>query len=473
MSLSILLVNPPTPGARKFTRNIGCAAESKGSYLLKSVDFLTLSGGLSSIGHVKLLDFVSKNASKEACLDQICQEAPNIIVMSMIDVIFDNDLEFLKELYDKNLDSRIYVLGDAFIETQNVSQVERYVEGIIAEPFLLNPLELKVHQKGFPIEGLRHEKSFARNNKGPQQRELDVPRHELFDDLFYQWPFAKHSRYTCITTVWGCPYSCSYCTAARFPVHYRPYTNVIEEMEYVSSLGFKEVYITDLSFGLPYDNVMNLLQEMVKKKYGFSWSTYFHPQQYRPELLDLMYKAGCHTIITGVETSDEDILKGYGRSSTHKKTVELLQHAHRLGIEVCGDFLIGLKEQSERELIRNIDFAIELNLDYASFNLVAPLPGTSLREEAVKKGVVNNIGHGVDSLGTSEILSLGGVPSSQLWKIRNRSLVKFYLRPSYILRKLFSRGSFFRVWLQGVNFITMFTKALKIRRSNAKRKGQA
>lgn len=459
MSLSIVFVNPPTPKKRRFTRNIGCAAESKGSYLLKSLDFLTLSGPLSLIGDVQSLDFVSKPLEWTECIQSVVGKKPDILVVSMIDVIFENDLNFLKDLRSHLTSQRIYVLGDAFIEPVNAAAVQELVDGIIIEPFILNPHELLKHEKGQDLPGLRNTNSYKTKNKQPLKVEIAVPRHDLFDDLYYRWPFAKHARYTCVTTVWGCPYACSYCTAAKFPVHYRDYQNVIQEMDTIKNLGFKEIYITDFSFGLPLNNTIALLEEMIQRKYHFTWSTYFHPLQYNPELLELMAKAGCHTLITGIETSDEKILKAYGRVPSHQKTEQLVEHAHQLKMEVCGDFMIGLKEQDQDELKRNIELSLALKLDYASFNLVAPLPGTVLREAAVQAGAISGHGHGFDSLGNTDILSFGKISSARLRKTRNEALFRFYLRPNFIFSKLFSRGSVFRVWQQGMNFLSMFFKA--------------
>jgi radical SAM superfamily enzyme YgiQ (UPF0313 family) len=227
----------------------------------------------------------------------------------------------------------------------------------------------------------------------------------------------------------------------------------------LKSLKFRELYITDLSFGLPLSNVTSLLSEM--KRFNFSWSSYFHPNQFSEKLIDLMSEAGCHTIIVGVETSNVEILKEYQRNTSHDTTKQLIKYCHKKGIEVCGDFLLGLSQQDKHEMTNNIALAKELKLDYASFNLVAPLPGTVIREEAIKKDIITNTFHEYDSLGNSNILSLGKVPSNELNKIRNKSLVQFYMIPRFLISKIFSRGSLGKFMIQSNNFLRMFLKAFK------------
>lgn len=96
---------------------------------------------------------------------------------------------------------------------------------------------------------------------------------------------------------------------SKFPNYYRSYDEIIEEMKEVASLGIREIYMGDRSFGLPLMNVMKLLQGMIDQRFNFSWSTYFHPNQYTPELLQKMKESGCHTIIVGIENSDQSTLK--------------------------------------------------------------------------------------------------------------------------------------------------------------------
>jgi radical SAM superfamily enzyme YgiQ (UPF0313 family) len=456
----VLLINPPTPNNRKFTRNIGCAAESKGSYLLKPVDFILISGILSKHADVSFWDYVSSKRPDISSLESDLKKyKPSIIIVAMIDAIFENDLSFLKNLKEVSGNSSVYCLGDAFIENKNVELVLPYINGIIANPFLLNPEDFINEHEINTNPGLYNHNSFKLGNKKPVMVEFPPPLHHLFDDEFYKWPFAKHTRYACLTTVWGCPYSCRYCTAARFPFHYRSYKNIIQELEVLKDLKFRELYITDLSFGLPLSNITSLLNEM--KKFNFSWSSYFHPNQFSESLVDLMSEAGCHTVIIGVETSNIEILKEYQRNVSHDTTRKLVAYCHKKGIEVCGDFLLGLSQQDKQEMTDNITLAKDLKLDYASFNLVAPLPGTVIREEATKKDIITDSFHEYDSLGGSNILSLGSVASEELSKIRNRSLINFYMRPRFLLSKIISRGSFSKFMIQSNNFIKMFLKAFR------------
>ncbi len=453
-----LLINPPTPKGRKFTRNISCAAESKGNYLLKPLDFTILSGILKQKYQVKFLDLVSKPMTMASTVEKIKSLKPSFVIIAIIDTIFKNDLNFLIKLKDELPELEIYVLGDAFIEDKNCEKVAPYTRGIIAEPFKVQVEDFQFLRSNRP--GFRDPETYKKISKVPTELEIPTPMHELFDDKFYRWPFSKESRYATVTTVWGCPYSCSYCTASNFPVHIRSVENVINELKYIKNLKFKELYITDLSFGLPLKRTITLLDEIIKLQFNFSWSTYFHPLQFNKKLLSKMKEAGCHTIIIGIETTNADILKKYSRNQNLTKIKELINFCHSINIKVCGDFLIGLKEQNKDEVLMNIETSISLKLDYASFNIVAPLPGTVIKKEAQSLAISSDSGVYYDSLGREGIIELQNWKKEDILMLRNSSIKKFYLRPLFLLKSVLKAGNIKSIRYQALEFLHLIRKTI-------------
>lgn len=463
----ITFVNPPTPQGRKFTRNIGCASESKGGYLLLCIDFVILSGVLRNHFDISFVDCVGEQLSQKDALDKITQIKPDIIICALIDAIFENDFQFLSHLTTSYQSAKFYVLGDAFIEEDNVKLVSPLVKGIITTPFLLNPDEFLQHSlqdTKEAIQGLRKQDEYQNFTKSPQQAQFPTPKYELFLNDFYQWPFARHPAYLTVSTTWGCPFSCSYCTASSFPFHYREASKVVEDFSYIKKLGVKEVYITDLSFGYPKENTVDFLKQLIEKKLNMSWSTYFHPSRFEPEFMDLMKKAGCHTITIGVETKDLSILKKYGRHLNDDTIKNLISYCKKIGIEVCGDFIIGFKEQNQTEIEESVKYAKELKLDYASFNLLSPLPGSTIRKEAQQRGLIKQVNQGFDSLGQGGILVLGDISEENLRQLRNKAVKSFYLRPHFLLKKVMKIKSFDHFMLQFNEFISLFAKVFKAKK---------
>ena len=160
------------------------------------------------------------------------------------------------------------------------------------------------------------------------------------------------------------------------------------------------------------------------------------PSLYSEELFDALKAAGCHTIIIGIDTYNVHLLKKYKRFVTRDKVEQLTSYADKLDINVCADFIFGLENETEVDLLKTIDYSLRLPLDFASFNIATPLPGSSIREKAIEDGRLKLGDESFDTLGDKEVLGNGLVSSKRLLQIKNIAVLKFYLRPSYLWRRL-------------------------------------
>ncbi len=429
--MSIAFVNPPLDQYRKIMRNFDCATESKANYLYQPYDFLLMSARVPADCPFELFDAIAARWSTEETLKKILSFNPQIIVLAMANTSWDEDFLFLKTLQKKLSDTKILVFGDLFFEAYFKEQVKPYVDSILANPVFINFSELLQNrgdwQEAPPLLPL----------KKPHQFELGLPKHDKFIHSQYRWPFARHYKYTTVFTAWGCPYSCDYCIMSQFPNYWREANDILLELDTIKTLGFKEIYIGDRSFGLPYQNILTLLDGMIERNYQFSWSTYFHPNQYTPELLEKMKMSGCHTLIIGIESHDLLLLKKHGRHVTANNLEKLISHAEHLGIDVCGDFIIGLPGESKASILETINYAKQLKLDYASFNIAAPLPGTSIRKAAIENGSFSNSESShYDSLGKHHVIGNDLLSSVEIQKLKKQAIRQFYLSPSFLIRRI-------------------------------------
>lgn len=460
MTASVVFLNPPVSGKRKLMRNFDCASESKGNYLYQPYDFLLLSAKIPKSWKLIFLDAVAEHYNTQDLISKCESNNPLVIVIAMADANWNKDLEFLKRIKKLFADKYILVFGDSFFEQSAIDIVRPYVSGVID-----NPLDVDFSEYADPglksteLSGIKSFSKLEKVSKKPKSRLLGLPRHESFVSKSYRWPFAEFKRYTTVFTAWGCPYSCSYCIMAKFPNLYRPVNDVIEELDYVHELGYKEIYIGDRSFGLPKKNVESILLAMIQKKYNFRWSSYFHPNQYDPKTLELMKESGCHTLIIGIESKKFDHLKNFSRTIRHDDFYNLLNHSKRLGIKICGDFLIGLPGESYDDVIETIKFSCKIPIDYASFNIVAPLSGSSIRSEAIKEGKLNENDRHFDSLGAERVLASDKLSSRELLFLRNYAVKRFYLRPTYLFKRLITIKSFEQFFIQFQEMLQLFKKS--------------
>jgi anaerobic magnesium-protoporphyrin IX monomethyl ester cyclase len=438
----VSFVNPPIRPYKKIMRDFDCAGESKGNYLYQPYDFLLMSAFVPDDWDFDFFDAVAEECEFELFFKKIKDRNPQVIVCSVAGLNWDQDFKTIQQIRSKHPESFFFVFGDLFVDSPARKQIENMVDGIFSSPVLFDFRELLKFKRREDFKTNNYEAFHLidsyqiKNLKAARQISVPRPKHEKFYHPSYRWPFNKSYQYTTIFTSWGCPYSCSYCILNKFPNFWRDYREIINEIIEVKKLGFREIYIGDKSFGLPLPNITQLLQEIIRLKLDISWSTYFHPNQYNPTLLNLMKRAGCHTIVIGIESKNLAELKRYGRHVTEKQLNDLLDHANQIGIEICADFIIGLPHDTHTSINELIRYSTDIKIDYASFNIATPLPGSTIRELALFENKIGFSDQGFDSSGKNQIISLGHITAADLLEYRNRAIRRFYLRPSYILRRL-------------------------------------
>ncbi len=91
-----------------------------------------------------------------------------------------------------------------------------------------------------------------------------------------------------------------------------------------------------------------------------------------------MREAGCHRIYFGLESGDDSILKIMMKDADVHSAENAVHAAHKAGLETGAFFIIGYPGESDQSILNTIRFATALPLDYSSFTLPYPIPGTGL-----------------------------------------------------------------------------------------------
>ncbi|OGG99687.1 MAG: hypothetical protein A2600_07760 [Candidatus Lambdaproteobacteria bacterium RIFOXYD1_FULL_56_27] len=459
--MKILLLVPPSPDHKRIIRNIDCSHEAKADYLWQPNDLMLISALAKAEDEVRFVDGTADRMSREEFFTTLGHESWDLFVFCLSSAAWASDFGYFQETRALFPMTPAYVLGDIFLEKPYQEIILKEAEGIVILPHQCDLTAMAAPgEKNRPLPGVMTQ--VGQNVLGPPTKpvysELGSPRHELFLKPGYIFPFARHYKYATVTLMWGCPFSCSYCSDAHFPPVVRTPESVLSELESLEKLGVKELFFADKTFGFPQKNSMPLLEAMAKR-FKFSWSCYFHPQHYDPVLLDAMVAAGCHTLIIGVDSANLDSLSVYKRHVSENKLLGLVRHADKKKVDVCADFIIGLAHETLEDVKLTLDFALSLPLDYASFNIAAPLPGSVIRQEALESGLLTIGSEGFDTLGHSGVLASAKIDSAALLKLRRKAVLKFYLRPSYLWRRLSRLSSLEHLTIQMRQAVGLFTKS--------------
>jgi len=287
--------------------------------------------------------------------------------------------------------------------------------------------------------------------------DLGFPAHDKIDQSLYDDPTAKRLPKTMVQFQKGCVHVCNFCNQPAFfgapSVTYRSHQSAIEELKWVKSLGFKEVMFNDATLTGDIEWAKELFQQMIDNNIDLTWNCTTRANRLNPEVLKLMKEAGCHTLMIGLESADKEVLKNIKKSMTADKVRKVVDDITKMGMDSLIFAVVGFQGETEKSVKKTIEFLTTLNATYITFGIAVPSPGTEFYDyvksnnylltddwsqyDPVKKPVFEYPELSADKI---------------LWYSRN-GLQRFYLRPSYMLKRLISVRSFMDFKHLVVNFI--------------------
>ena len=95
-----------------------------------------------------------------------------------------------------------------------------------------------------------------------------------------------------------------------------------------------------------------------------------------PHVLAIMRRAGCTQISFGIEASEQAALDATEKGTSVDQAREACRLAREAGLQVIGNFLVGLDGQSRRGMLGISRYAREIGCDYAQFHTLFPNPGS-------------------------------------------------------------------------------------------------
>ncbi|MBI4308960.1 MAG: B12-binding domain-containing radical SAM protein [Candidatus Omnitrophica bacterium] len=197
----------------------------------------------------------------------------------------------------------------------------------------------------------------------------------------------------------GCPYSCSYCFNSAFNkmhkgkgeiLRRRSVENLVQELEHVKQ-NYKMDFVRfgDDTFVMKYDAWVEEFCDKYSKRVGVPFYFLIHPNLASEDLIRSLKKAGCHSIMLGIESGNEQVrrkvLDRYVADATIKKAFALY---HKYDIKVFSNTILGLPETTLKEDLESLNFTLDCRPFYSGFTVFTPFPGTALGEYSKQKGYV-------------------------------------------------------------------------------------
>jgi len=458
--MRVLLLNPP--GERIYIRDYLCSKTTKSNYLFHPIDLVILSGTAAERHETRVLDCMAERLDPAAAAARIDEFAPAAIVSLVGSVSWDQDRRFLAAQAARG--RRVIALGDVLHEDA--------VGRLAAEPWLEAALHVftnddLLHYLDGELDRVRE--MTVRGADGPRrisargmQRgsfRVPRPRHELFPRRGYHFSFARSEPFATVLTDYGCPYPCTFCVIGTLGFQTRPVADVLEEVDALRAAGTRELFVMDQTFGVQRERALELCRAF-EARGDLSWTAYSRPDTADDELLAAMARAGCHTLMMGVESADDGLLATYRKGYVARTVREGFHRAKRHGLRTVGTFIIGLPEETEDSLRATLELAMELEMDFMSINMAVPRFGTPFRARALELGLARPDDLVMDQGGAQAFLPTNTLDREAMLALKKRMIRRFYLRPSYLWRRATSVRSLWELRAQAREGLALLRRNL-------------
>jgi len=256
-------------------------------------------------------------------------------------------------------------------------------------------------------------------------------------------PFA--SLYTSL----GCPFKCSFCCInapfgnnnlenwdyGRNKFRFWDPEFIVSEFELLHQMGIKNVKIADEMFVLYKDHFMKLCDLLIERNYDFNIWAYARIDTVKEEYLETLKNAGINWLALGIESGNtvvrKDVVKGKFTEVNIRDLVEKIQ-GH--GINVIGNYIFGLPEDTVDTMQDTLDLSMELNCEFANYYSAMAYPGSKLYLDALKEGwelPEEYVGYSQHSYETQP-LPTKHISAADVLKFRDEAFLKYYTNERYL-----------------------------------------
>jgi radical SAM superfamily enzyme YgiQ (UPF0313 family) len=335
-------------------------------------------------------------------------------------------------------------------------------EGLYTIVDLLDALSASSRPDLSKVRGLvyRSANGPVRNAAAPLVKDLDVEMPGIAWDLLPMQKYRAHNwhcfgdidrePYAAIYTTLGCPYRCSFCCIqAPFKAgeqmmglrseanSYRFWTpeRVVQEIDLlVNTYGIRNIKLADEMFVLNQRHVLGICNLLIERGYNLNIWAYARVDTVKPNMLDKLKRAGFNWLALGIEAADDRVLTDVDKRYHVDEVFDTVGRIKDAGINIIGNYIFGLPEDTTETMQRTLDLALNLNCEFANFYSAMAYPGSPLYEEALRRGWQlpeawsGYSQHSVDTLP----LPTRHVPAGEVLRFRDRAFETYFTHEPYL-----------------------------------------
>ncbi len=238
------------------------------------------------------------------------------------------------------------------------------------------------------------------NERRPLIKDIDslpLPAFELFPIDYYRLPRPPHVAKTDfvmpVLSGRGCTFGCTFCY--RMDKGFRPRSDegIIEEIKLLKKkYGITYVIFSDELLMSSSERTVRLCEKLIKSNLNIKWSCNGRLNYAKPEVLDLMKRAGCVFINYGIEAMDDQVLKNMRKNLTTDLIIKGVETTLKAGISPGLNIIFGNIGDSKETLNKGVEFLLKYadESKMRTIRPVTPYPGSPLYYYAIEQGLLKD-----------------------------------------------------------------------------------
>ena len=450
MPLRALLINPP---ARFTLRGNNPAVVDEHRGVVPPLGLMYLAAYVRQFTHHEpaILDCPAEQIDYDALGGAIVARRPDVVGITTMTFTLLDVVETVRAARNAAPDAKV-VLGGPHVhlfpdETIRLPGVDYLVqgEGEVSFARLLDAIE--ADQRPYAIPGVVwRDGDRVVNNGMPELIDdldgLPFPARDLTPLERYSSLLASRRGVTTMLTSRGCPYRCAFCMRSHLGKRFRARSprNVVDEIEQCVAMGIGEFLFYDDTFNLDRSRVVAICEQILSRGLDIGWDFRGRVDCVDLGMLQLAKRAGCQRVYFGVESGVQAHLDALDKGLDLGQVREGFSLAKQAGIATLAYFMIGLPGETRDDVLSTIEFARELEPDFAHITILTPFPGTPIYLGGLASGAIKrDYWREFAANPTREFVPPfwpGPLPPDELRELCTLAYKRFYVRPRYIAREL-------------------------------------
>jgi len=381
-----------------------------------------LSAMLKPAGHRTALLWIEQDPGREALIEQVRGEQPDLIGLSMLTNQFHHLRRFAEWIH-QDLGLPIIAGGiHAMVAPEEVLSspgISMVCLGEGEEPMveLAEAMEHDRDLTGIRNLWVKHGQQIIKNPPRPLLPDLDAlpfPDREL---ITFALPDLS------LLAGRGCPYHCAYCANPARRALYQGLGQYVRRRSPRNLLAeirseVKKSRPPKLDFN---DDVFTLDKDWLREfcaayaaEFDIPFDVNLHVETVDREMLEMMKRAGCEWVRIGVESGSERVRREVmRRPMSEAKIKQVFRDAEAVGLLTWSFNMVGLPTETPAEAAETYRLNQELFPEHMQVSVFNPYPGTQLYELCREKGWLS--GREVDGYFVPEsVLNLPQFPPKEI-----------------------------------------------------------